>query len=183
MFKKSIVPLGIFVLVSGTTTFAKGEHRFREKEKGTIRGTEINPVTKGIRNVVQRLNVSWASIMSKKKQLRSRPILLSMDGFPDMGRQSQIMESISSDELTYKMLLKNLAHRLSHTFSRIDDDDIYTILKELKKYETKDNFIYMSQVNEWQKGYEDRSMKQKEIVQESQPEEAKQTINKQSTPQ
>lgn len=145
----------ICILVT-TTSYANEQNDLRQKETGTIRGTEINPVTKGIRNVVQKLNVTWASIMSKKKQLRSRPILFSMDGIPDMGRQAQIMESIQSNELSYQMHLKNLASRLENTFTRIDDKDIYRILKHLKVYETKENFVYLTKVKEWQKKYEER---------------------------
>ncbi|MCB1160579.1 MAG: hypothetical protein H7A25_15160 [Leptospiraceae bacterium] len=159
-----IVAILIFALLFSPSLFSKGESRFRLHEKGTIRGTEINPVTKGVEDLVHRLNIAWAGIMSKKQNIDNFSGL--MTDIDDLTRYRELEQAFKLDEITYKTLLKDLSVKLKNTFSKVDDKDIFERLKHLKKYETKDNFIFMSKISEWQKDYEEREVKKKEIVSE-----------------
>jgi hypothetical protein len=157
-----IIFLQLLAVLLVPPVFSKGEDRFRIQEKGTIRGTEANPVVKGIEEVVHKININWAALTSKKRQIENFSGL-AIDN-EDLMRYRALQHGLKMDELAYESLLKDLNKRLTNTFSRVDDKDIYDRLKMMKKYETKENFLLMSKINEWKKDYEERVIKQKEIA-------------------
>lgn len=162
-----LLKIGVLVLVIGTTVslFAKGEYKFKNHESGAIRGTESNPVVKGIEELVHKININWAAIDSKRRQIKDFSGL--MTDAEDSMRYRELQNGLKMDEIAYKLLLKELANRLSNTYSKIDDKDISERLKLMKKYETKDNFMFMSKIMEWEKEYEERATKQKELQPDS----------------
>ncbi|MEM7182802.1 MAG: hypothetical protein AAF518_17955 [Spirochaetota bacterium] len=161
------------------TILAKGENRLKSHQKGTIRGTEVNPVVKGIEDVVNRLNITWASLKAKEKNIKDFSGLQTDQS--DLIRYQELNDAFTLDKLTYRKFLEDLNKKLANTFSRVDDADIYKKLKHLQKYETKENFIYLSKITEWMKTYEERAIKQKEIASDSNTDGEKQPSNSRDT--